>query len=417
MSSVPKLQKVRGTQDLLPETTKVFRYLDRTAWSLAERYGFNEIETPIFEFTEVFHRTLGETSDVIHKETYTFIDRSGDSLTLRPEGTAGIARAFISEGLSQNLPLRFYYFGPMFRHERPQKGRYRQFHQIGVEALGLANPQTDVDCISLGWDFLKTLQLTSDCLLEINTLGDAESRIAYREKLVEYFSRYKSDLSADSQLRLQKNPLRILDSKDSKDREICQTAPSMQQFLNFDSQKFFAQVLEGLSFLSIPFQQSSSLVRGLDYYNHTVFEITTQKLGAQGTLLAGGRYDGLIETMGGPATPGFGWAAGVERLAELLNPLLLPKSSILAVLIPADETGEKQALIWAQLLREKMRTEILWNGNVGKRMKKANSMNAEHVFILGETECKAQSIMWKNMKTGEQKLLTEKSLAVQFNTL
>jgi histidyl-tRNA synthetase len=225
-----KLQRVRGTRDLLSQDNQIYRYVEEAAWNLTQRFGYQEIDTPIFEFSEVFHRTLGETSDVIHKETYTFTDRGGDSLTLRPEGTAGIARAFISEGLTQNLPLKFYYSGPMFRYERPQKGRYRQFHQLGVECLGLETPLADVDSILLGWELLQSLGLAEKCRLEINTLGDSESRSRYREALVAYFSTFRKELSPDSQMRLEKNPLRILDSKDLGDQKLVAGAPRFRIF-------------------------------------------------------------------------------------------------------------------------------------------------------------------------------------------
>lgn len=409
------LQRVRGTQDILPELEVKFHWIRELARSLGKQYGFSAIETPIFEMSEVFHRTLGETSDMVHKETYTFLDRGGDSVTLRPEGTAGIARAFVSEGLAQKLPLKFFYSGPMFRYERPQKGRYRQFHQIGIENLGYDHPFSDVETIHYAFEFLKSLGLQSSCKLHINTLGDAESRATYRESLVEYFSKYKTDLSADSQLRLEKNPLRILDSKDAQDRKLVEGCPKMQSSLNDHSKKFFDQIQKGLTQLQIPFTVDEKLVRGIDYYTHTVFEFITEQLGAQGTVLAGGRYDGLVQMMGGPATPGVGWAAGLERLAELVSQELIPKTTLDVAIIPADEAGEAWALVVAQALREKNKNcEILWNGQVGKKMKKAASMNAQFAFIVGSNEASQKSVTMKNMATGEQstKPLTEALLGV-----
>jgi histidyl-tRNA synthetase len=397
------LQRVRGTQDLLPETSRKFRHIEGLAWSQAKCYGYSEIDTPIFEMSEVFHRTLGETSDVVHKETYTFNDRGGDSITLRPEGTAGIARAFISEGLAQNLPLKFFYSGPMFRYERPQKGRYRQFHQIGVECLGYENPLSDVETISLAADFLKQLDLLSSCKLQLNTLGDQASRAQYRDQLINYFTKYKNELSPDSQMRLEKNPLRILDSKDAGDRKLIENCPQMQNAMTTESKKFFDRVLSGLEQNGIPFEVSSTLVRGLDYYTHTVFEFVTDKLGAQGTVLAGGRYDGLIQTMGGPQTPGVGWAAGIERLADLTADTLIPAEKLKAAIVPADENGELWALAIAKDLRAKgLITEILWNGNVGKKMKKAASLGAEYALIVGSNEAQSKSVTVKNLATGEQ---------------
>ncbi|MBK7962343.1 MAG: histidine--tRNA ligase [Bdellovibrionales bacterium] len=401
-----KLQRVRGTRDLMPQDNLIYRHIEETAWSMAQRFGYQEIDTPIFEFTEVFHRTLGETSDVIHKETYTFVDRGGDSLTLRPEGTAGIARAFISEGLAQSIPLKFYYSGSMFRYERPQKGRFREFHQLGVECLGLETPLADVDSILLGWQMLQNLGLAEKCTLEINTLGDSESRLKFREALVAYFSKYENDLSNDSKMRLEKNPLRILDSKDPGDRKLVVEAPQLQAFLNDNSRAFFAQVQDGLDRMKIPIKLNAQLVRGLDYYCHTVFEFVTSELGAQGTVLAGGRYDGLIEMMGGPRTPGIGWAAGVERLSDLLDLSRLPKPLTKLIVIPADPSGESRALtLCTELRKMNYCVEVLWTGQVGKRMKKANSLGATHVFLLGETEVLADSVTCKNMISGAQKLL------------
>lgn len=399
-----RLQRVRGTQDLMPPMNAAFRNLEDQARKISSLYGYGEIQTPLFEFSEVFYRTLGETSDVVHKETYTFIDRGGDSLTLRPEGTAGIARAFISEGLAQNLPLKFFYSGPMFRHERPQKGRYRQFHQIGVECLGQESPEADVESIALAWNFLTSIGLNQRTQLEINTLGDTSSRLKYREKLVEYFLAYKTELSSESQMRLEKNPLRILDSKDAGDQKINATAPRFEEFLNDESKKFFDSVLHGLHLQKIPLKQNSHLVRGLDYYSHTVFEFVTSELGAQGTVLAGGRYDGLIALMGGPQTPGVGWAAGIERLCELSTPVPLAKTQV--CILPADEKGESYASFIAQIFRAKnLRTEILFSGNISKKMKKASQLEADYAVIIGTSEIEAQSITLKNLKSGTQQLL------------
>ncbi len=399
----PKLQSVRGTQDLMPDASCLFREIERRARNKSNLFGYGEIQTPIFEFSEVFHRTLGETSDVVHKETYTFLDRGGDSLTLRPEGTAGIARAFISEGLAQSIPLKLFYCGPMFRYERPQKGRLRQFHQIGVECLGPDLAFADVECLSLGQMILEDLGLKNRVQLLINTIGDIDSRAKYREKLVEYYTPFKSELSADSQVRLEKNPLRILDSKDASDRKINETAPRFESCLNETSMKFFADVQNGLQKLGIAYQIDSQLVRGLDYYTHTVFEFVTTELGAQGTVLAGGRYDGLIATMGGPKTPGVGWAAGIERLMALCEQNLESAKPPLCVIAPADEAGEIFSLQVAARCREaSLRTEILWSGNVGKKMKKANAMNADLAIIIGQTEIQSGQLSVKNLKTGQQ---------------
>lgn len=293
----------------------------------------------------------------------------------------------------------------MFRYERPQKGRYRQFHQIGVEALGYESPLADVECLQLAWSLLQDLGLHTHCHLEINTLGDKKSREAYRRKLVDFLTPLKEQLSADSQMRLEKNPLRILDSKDVRDKELLKGCPLLQNELSEESQKFYARVKAELTRLQIPFKENSQLVRGLDYYCHTVFEFVTTQLGAQGTVLAGGRYDGLIESMGGPATAGVGWAAGIERLSELmqLSTDVKTKKSFVAI-APADETGESESLKVAQVLRENgLRVEILWNGNFGKKMKKANTIGASYVLILGADEVSQNQVTVKNLGTGEQK--------------
>lgn len=416
-----KMQSVRGTQDFLPEQSQKYRYIEELAFKVSNQFGFGEIKTPIFEFTDIFHRTLGETSDVINKETYTFTDRGGDSLTLRPEGTAGVARCFISEGLAQNLPLKLYYSGPMFRYERPQKGRFRQFHQLGIEYLGIESHLADLEVISLAYSFLdrlglmglspNTLAPVPRCVLEINTLGDIESRKNYRETLVEYFKKYENELSADSKIRLEKNPLRILDSKDENDKKIIAGAPLLQDYLNESSKAFFNSVLKGLDQLGIKYHVNSKLVRGLDYYSHTVFEFVTTELGAQGTVLAGGRYDGLIEMMGGQKTPGVGWAAGIERLMELL-PIEKTKSNWpIIALIPADESGELACLNLAQKLKAKnVITELMISGNVGKKMKRANKIQAHYALIIGESEIQKSEFSLKNLATGEQKNISESEL-------
>lgn len=402
-----KLQRVRGTRDMLSEECQIFRKIEETALKISSLCGFTEIDTPIFEATEVFHRTLGETSDVIHKETYTFTDRSGDSLTLRPEGTAGIARAFISEGMQQNLPLKFYYSGPMFRHERPQKGRYRQFHQIGVEVLGMDSPLADVEVIELAYNLLNEIKLEGQFQLEINTLGDQTSRENYRTALVNYLSQFKDQLSPDSQMRLDKNPLRILDSKSEGDQKIIQGAPRLEDSLTPEAKKFFGDVSEGLKKLGIAYTVNPRLVRGLDYYSHTVFEFTTTALGAQGTLLAGGRYDGLISMMGGPQTPGVGWAAGIERLAELASSKLVTEPQTLITVIGADAASEMKGLEFAQSLRKKgFMCESILSGNIGKKLKRANKLQAKWALIIGESEMASQTISCKNLLTGEQKTIS-----------
>jgi histidyl-tRNA synthetase len=398
-----KLQPVRGTQDLLPETSRLFRAIDQVAFETAQQFGYEEISTPIFEFSDVFHRTLGETSDTVSKETYTFLDRGGDELTLRPEGTAGIARALISNGLAQHLPLKYYYKGPMFRYERPQKGRYRQFHQLGVECLGLENPVADVECLALASMIFSRLGLQNKVELQINSLGDAESRAQHRERLVEYLKDYEKDLSQDSKTRLLKNPLRILDSKDAGDQKLLQKAPLLKECLNDLSKDFYAQVLAGLKVLGIPYTQNVRLVRGLDYYTHTVFEFTTSHLGAQDAVLAGGRYDGLVELMGGPKTPGIGWASGMERLSLLMEPGFSAKKNKIIAVLSADESAEPTCLKLSQELRSQgLQTELLQSGNVGKKMTRANKIGADFAVIIGETEMQTGSVTLKDLQKGTQ---------------
>lgn len=411
------MQPVRGTRDLLPEDNRAFRLIDATAWNAAQLYGFEELNTPMFEFTHVFQKTLGETSDIVGKEMYTFLDRGNESLTLRPEGTAGIARSFISEGMAQNLPLKFYYVGPMFRYERPQKGRYRQFHQVGVESLGSDNPQADIEVLLLGHRILEQLKIIDSdpsknkCQVEINTIGDIESRKVYRNTLVEYLRDYESQLSADSKIRLEKNPMRILDSKDDGDKKIVAGAPRMAASLNQASVDFFGQITEALATLKIPFVRNENLVRGLDYYCHTVFEFTSTHLGAQGTILAGGRYDGLIEMMGGPKVPGVGWAFGMERIALLLQPEMTAKTKRVAAVICAEES----AFVYCMGLAEKIRgagftVEQPSSGNMGKKFKRADKVGAEYAIIVGSSEMAKKSVSLKNLKTGEQKEVLEAEL-------
>lgn len=395
------LQPVRGTHDLMFDDIRRHRMVQSKFAAIAERYGFSEIATPIFEATEVFARTLGDTTDIVTKEMYTFETKGGESVTLRPEGTAGVARAFISEGLSQQAPLKFFYNGPMFRHERPQKGRQRQFHQIGAELLGVSGPQGDVEVISLANHVLQDLGVKGKITLELNSLGDVESRLNYRKVLIDYLSGHIGQLSADSRDRLDKNPLRVLDSKDPADKTIVANAPQFPDYLNQVSRDFFRAVQDGLTALDIPFKLVPALVRGIDYYCHTAFEFTTDALGAQGTVLAGGRYDGLIEQMGGPSTAGIGWAAGVERLSMLLGDL--PPQGRPVAVIPVGE-GENAV---AQQLTHRLRhagfaVDIGYSGNMGKRMKRANKVNAVVALILGENEVKSSTVTVRQLDSGEQ---------------
>ena len=410
--SSKELQPVRGTHDLLADGFARHEEVIRESQLAARLYGFHRVDTPIFEFSEVFHRAVGETSDIVSKETYTFTDRGGESITLRPEFTAAIVRAFISNGLTQQLPFKCFYAGPAFRYERPQKGRLRQFHQIGAELLGAAEPAADVEMIALGMQTLAALGLADSVTLEINSLGDSASRAAYRETLVAYLSQHVDQLSDDSKVRLEKNPLRILDSKSEGDRAIIAHAPRLHDSFSDDAHAHFAQVKAGLDALGIAYRVSEKLVRGLDYYSHTVFEVTTDKLGAQGTVLAGGRYDGLVKLMGGPDVPGIGFAAGIERLVALMGTDMRVSHGLdyepVAAVIPLQESAEAAAWKLTQALRGNgIRTDIAYKGNGKKRFERANKAGAKFALILGEEELAKGQVTVKNLQSGEQQMLTE----------
>ncbi|MBL0941327.1 MAG: histidine--tRNA ligase [Alphaproteobacteria bacterium] len=394
------LQPVRGTHDLLPQECRQYRAIANSSRLIAQRYGYEEIETPIFEFSSVFLR-MGEASDVVTKETYTFQDRGGQEITLRPEGTAGIMRAIISNGLTQKTPLKYYSCGPMFRYERPQKGRYRQFTQVGVELVGVAEPLGDVEVIALAEQFLKEIGLTKGISLEINTLGDQESRNLYRTALVTYLNDFRTQLSPESQIRLDLNPLRILDSKDVNDRKLLENCPVFRDYLNAESEDFFANVLKKLDLLGITYTLNYQIVRGLDYYCHTAFEFVSHQLGAQGTVLAGGRYDGLISQLGGPNLAGVGWAAGLDRLV-LLAEKSIDKPCLISI-IPVGDTAESQALQMAQDLRQEgLNIDLGYSGSLSKRMKKANSVGASWAVIFGDDEIKSQKVAIRDLKSGLQ---------------
>lgn len=397
------LQPVRGTHDLLADAYRRQQFIIETGARVAALYGFQTMATPVFEFTDVFRRTLGETSDVVSKEMYSFEDRGGESLTLRPEGTAGICRAVISNGLQHALPLKAYYHGPMFRYERPQKGRQRMFHQIGVELIGPEQVSADLEVLSLAHQLLGELGLADDITLELNTLGDTESRLAYRDALVAYFKGHIDKLSEDSRARLGRNPLRILDSKDEGDRDVVARAPGFDAFLNDHSTAFFTQLCEGLEVLGIPHTLNPRLVRGLDYYCHTCFEFTTRRLGAQGTVLAGGRYDGLVEMMGGPRIPGIGFAAGVERLALLAGDKAgHPERPV--VLVPMGAAAQARGITLVRQLRDAgISVDMSYSGNMKKRLKRADKANARLALILGDNELEAGRIQLRDLDCGAQR--------------
>ena len=398
---------MRGTRDLIGDDSRTHVHIVDTARAAAESYGYGPIETPVFEFTDVFQRTLGETSDIVTKEMYTFEDKGGDSLTLRPEGTAGIVRAVMSGGLQNEMPLKWCYAGPMFRHERPQKGRLRQFTQIGVELIGIAEPVGDVEVIALAAATLDALGVLPATTLELNTLGDNESRAAYRDALVAYLESFRDQLSEDSQQRLERNPLRILDSKNNDDKAIVTGAPSFADYLTPDAQAFFDTVRGGLEDLEIAYQINPRLVRGLDYYCHTAFEFTTDQLGAQGTVLAGGRYDGLMEMMGGQPTPGVGWAAGIERLSMLIGSA--PVSSRPISVIGIGAAGEKAALKVAHDLRKSgFMIELNYRGGLKRGLRRADKIGALVAIFLGDDELARDGATVRNLDEGSQ---TDVSLA------
>ena len=400
-----KLRTVRGVHDLLPASLHKHNFIINEGLKISEKYCYEQIETPIFEFAEVFTKPLGKTSDIVTKENYVFKDRSEDELMLRPEGTSGVVRAFLNAGLTQDVPKRYSYFGPMFRYERPQKGRLRQFKQFGIECIGINNPMADVEVISLGNDFLNRLNILDKINLKINTLGDVDSRLNYRKSLVDYLNDYKSELSNESIKRLSENPLRILDSKNEGDKKIIVNAPSVLDYLNEDSKERFEKVCEGLNALKINYQIDKNLVRGLDYYCHTAFEFVTSDLGAQGTVLAGGRYDGLAKMLGGADIPGVGWAAGVERLTLMIEGEYINKTDL--VLMAVSEKFEPLLLpIMKKLISEDLKVEILCTGNMSKKFKRANKIRASYAIILGEEEVSQNIIKLKNLVSSSEKYLS-----------
>ncbi len=396
-----KVQSVRGTHDVFGDMASRFARVTRAFESVAGRFGFQPVSPPVFEFTQVFARAIGEATDVVAKEMYSFEDRGGESLTLRPEFTAGIARAYVANGWQQFAPLKLYAHGPAFRYERPQKGRYRQFHQIDAEIIGAAEPQADSELIAMAQLLLDELGIAGAIALQLNTLGDAPSRAAWRDALVGYFSSYKDVLSADSLIRLEKNPLRILDSKDPADRTVVRDAPLLDQFLSSEAGHFFDQVQTNLTQMGVKFAIAPRLVRGLDYYSHTAFEFVTDALGAQGTVLGGGRYDGLIEQFGGPPTPAIGWAAGIERLAMLLAEAPPPRGPI--AVVPLGETAQAAALALAHRLRcAGFAIDFGLRGNLKKRMARAAAAGATAALLLGDAEIAAGVVGVKDFATGVQ---------------
>ena len=397
-----QLQPVKGTRDLYGVEGRAQRHVVDTADAVSRSYGYDRMETPMFEQVEVFNRPLGESSDVVTKEMFDFQTKGGDHVVLRPENTAGVVRSVISNGLTHDLPGRYFYAGPMFRYERPQAGRYRQFTQIGVELIGPEQPTADVDVIACGWQILSDLGLTDHITVHLNTLGDTESRNAYRTELVTYFSDHRDALSEDSLTRLDKNPLRILDSKDEGDRALLPNAPKFVDHLNALSHDHYSAVKAGLDNLGLPYKHDDNLVRGFDYYCHTAFEFITEQLGAQGTVLGGGRYDGLSKLLGGPQMAGVGWAAGVDRLAMLLGEAPADPAPLAFVPLGAEAEVVAQKLVF-ELRAKGLRVDMNYSGNMKKRLTRANKVGAQRTIILGEDELKAGIALVRDMEGGEQR--------------
>lgn len=407
------IQALRGTRDILPEEVVYWQKVEATAREILGKAAYQEIRTPIFEETGLFERGIGEATDVVGKEMYTFLDRGERSITLRPEGTAGVVRSFIENNLfAQGGVQRLWYTGPMFRYERPQAGRQRQFHQIGVEVLGSSDSRADVEVIAIANHILQTLGLKS-LRLDINSLGNAEDRQQYRQALIDYLTPYKNELDADSQDRLTRNPLRILDSKDERTKEISLNAPSILDHLSADSKRHFDQVLQLLTDLGISYQLNPRLVRGLDYYTHTAFEIISDDLGAQATVCGGGRYDGLVAELGGPDTAAVGWAIGLERLIILLQKLQETPNHLLDFyVVSRGEKAEAQALILGQKLRQAgFSLELDLSGSAFKKQfARADKSGAIGCLILGDEEAENQIVKLKWMATKEQQTISQVDL-------
>lgn len=407
------IKALRGTRDILPDEIRYWQWVESVAREILLQANYQEIRTPIFEQTALFERGIGEATDVVGKEMYTFIDRGERSITLRPEGTAGVVRSFIENKLHATGGVqRLWYTGPMFRYERPQAGRQRQFHQIGVEVLGSRDARADVEVIAIATHLLQKLGL-KNLNLNLNSVGNSTDRQAYRQALVDYLTQYQDELDPDSQDRLSRNPLRILDSKDQRTQEIVQDAPSILEYLGEDSRAHFEQVKQLLTALEIPYSLNPRLVRGLDYYTHTAFEIISDDLGAQATVCGGGRYDGLVQELGGPETPAVGWAIGLERLVILLQQLnSLPGSSLDFYMVSRGNLAESQALILTQKLRQNgFSVELDLSGSAfGKQFKRADRSGAVACLVLGDAEAQQQTLKLKWLKTGEEITINQSDL-------
>jgi histidyl-tRNA synthetase len=403
------VQPVRGTQSLLGEEADRLAAVVEAFDRVRRLYGFKRVEVPTIEHTQVFARTIGETTDVVSKEMYSFEDRGGESITLRPEFTAGICRAYLSEGWQQHAPLKVGTHGSAFRYERPQKGRFREFHQLDAEIIGAGEPQADVELLAFADQLLKELGIEG-AILQLNTLGDPETRAAWRDALHEHFRGQAAALSEDSQARLERNPLRILDSKAHQDWPVVDSAPVIDDFLTAEAADFFGKVTEGLDTAGITWERAPRLVRGLDYYRHTAFEFVTDRLGAQGTVLAGGRYDGLIEALGGPYTPAVGWAAGIERLAMMIAAPERERPNVVIVPLGARAELQGQAIL-AGLRRKGVAADMGYRGNVKKRLSRANEAGASFALVIGDDELDRGEAQLKDLASGEQRAVSLDLLA------
>lgn len=412
-----RIKAIRGMNDILPKDSTVWQFLEGRARQLLTQYGYGEIRMPIVEYTDLFKRSIGEVTDIVEKEMYTFEDRNGESLTLRPEGTAGCVRAGEEHGLLYNQVQRLWYTGPMFRYEKPQKGRYRQFHQIGVETFGIATPDIDAELIIMTARLWRELGLSEHVTLQLNSLGSSESRARYRAALVEYLSAHRAQLDEDSQRRLDSNPLRVLDSKDAGTQAILKDAPSLLDYLDDDSRAHFQQLQALLSAAGVAFEINPRLVRGLDYYCKTVFEWVTLSLGAQGTVCAGGRYDGLVEQLGGKATPAVGFAMGMERLVLLLEVAGAVKHLNAAPDVYVVSENATAALLLAEQLRSQQpQLKVLCHcggGKFKKQMKRADDVGARFALILGETEIQSAQVSIKFLREAREQITLDQT---QLNT-
>jgi histidyl-tRNA synthetase len=420
IASMSSLQVTRGTRDIIAPEIYYWQQLETTARQILTQAAYNEIRTPIFEATELFARGIGEATDIVGKEMYTFTDRGDRSLTLRPEGTAGVARSFIENKLfAQGGVQRLWYMGAMFRYERPQAGRQRQFHQLGVEVIGSPDPRADAEAIAIASNFLQAVGL-KDLVVDLNSVGSTEDRIAYRVALVEYFTPFVEEIDADSRERLTRNPLRILDSKDKRTQEICQDAPSILDYLSAESQQHFDKVQNLLTDLNIAFRINPRLVRGLDYYTRTAFEIQSSELGAQSAVCGGGRYDRLISELGGSQTPAVGWAIGLERLVILMQQVAEQKrSQIDFYIVSRGEKAEAKSLFIAEILRKAgFSAELDVSGaKFDKQFKRASNANAKAAVVIGDSEIEAGQVQIKWLESGEQEAIAIADLSSSFEAL